>query len=67
MPEHLRLEELRPGVTLLRLNRPGVLNALTDQMVSGLHAAMELENRTQMLARTTGGLAAQQFSSTRKT
>lgn len=45
MPENLRLEQVREGVTVLRLARPHVLNALTDAMVAELDEAIEAVGR----------------------
>jgi enoyl-CoA hydratase len=44
MPEasdRIRLEQLETGITLLRLNRPGQLNALTDDMVAEIGRALD--------------------------
>jgi enoyl-CoA hydratase len=40
MPESLRLERPRPGVTVLRFTRPDVLNALSDAMVTAIAEAL---------------------------
>jgi enoyl-CoA hydratase len=41
MPDSVSLEQLRPGVALLRLNRPQVLNALSDEMVAKIDRALD--------------------------
>src|SRR5260370_20738384 len=40
-PEPLILQERRGGVATLRLNRPAQYNALSEQMLAALHAALE--------------------------
>jgi enoyl-CoA hydratase len=35
------IEQVRPGVTLLTLNRPEKLNAMTSELISDLHAALD--------------------------
>lgn len=41
MPETVVLEQLRPGIAVMTLNRPLVLNALTDGMVAQIDAALD--------------------------
>jgi enoyl-CoA hydratase len=41
MPDGLRLEHPQPGVALLRLDRPDVLNALTDDLVRDIGQALD--------------------------
>lgn len=45
MPESLRLEQPHAGVTVLRLCRPDILNALSDAMVAELDGALAAVGR----------------------
>lgn len=38
MTTEIDVEEARPGILVLRLNRPGKLNAMTAELIDGLHA-----------------------------
>lgn len=40
-PTELLIEYPQPGVTVLRLNRPQKLNAMTTELVQGLHQALD--------------------------
>lgn len=40
-PTELLIEHPQPGVTVLRLNRPQKLNAMTTELVQGLHQALD--------------------------
>ena len=41
MTDVVRLEEIRPGVRLVTLNRPDSLNAITENVIDGLHGAFD--------------------------
>ena len=41
------VEQLRPAVQLIRLNRPDRLNAIDDALIAGLHEAIDAVERDQ--------------------